>query len=296
MGAKRDGWARHLEGWELGLLAVGIALLGVWLGLPRPVEPRVVPLPEIDRRVIARARAFDDARAELARTSALSFEVRAVGEEVRRHGAAIVRGDLAGASQARDQARRLTRALKGRTSVEPLQMLRAVQTQLFLQAMGRFRKSGKPDRELEELGANFIEKARAAGWIAGDGTLLLDDEALRALYRVRWAELTGALENAALRPSLDEFRLYYRVLLEHPEGLSPLDQDEHRLGYVNALSRLDGEFPGDLARGVLLYRLGRPQAAYLAFSAHAAAHGDGAWSLRVRNYALAALAQASATE
>ena len=119
---------------------------------------------------------------------------------------------------------------------------------------------------------------------------------LRALYRVRWADLTGSLEVPPLRPSLDEFRLYYRTLLEHPEGKSPFEQDERRLAYASALGRIDGEFATDVARGVLLFRLGRPQAAYAAFSAYAASHESGPWLHAVRNYALSALAQGQPTE
>jgi hypothetical protein len=277
-------------------VAVGFAVLAVWLGLPRPVEPRVLPLPDVDRRVIAHARSLDAERAERARREPLSFEVRALGEQVRRHGAAVVRGDASGATETRDEARRLTRVLAASNAIEAVQTLRATQSELFLQALRRFRHSGSTDADLTELGANFIEKSRSVGWIDAEGRLLLSDEEVAALYRVRWAELTSALEISALRPSLDEFRLYYRVLFEHPEGQYGAEQDERRLLYVAALARVDSEYPADLARGVLLYRLGRARAAYLAFSAHRAAHEDGPWSLYARNYALAALAQASATE
>ncbi|MGC4091830.1 MAG: hypothetical protein QM756_28895 [Polyangiaceae bacterium] len=296
MGASQSRWARHLEGWELGLLAVAVALVAVWLGLPRPVEPRTFPLPNVDRRVILRGRAVDLERAARAASGALPFEVRALGEHVRRHGAAVVRADAVSASEARDAARRLSRSLEQRGSGELVQQLRAAQSALFMQAVERFRQSGRADRELDELGANFVEKCRSAGWLDADNHLLLAEGDLLALYRVRWAELTGTLELGSLRPNLDEFRLYYRVLLEHPEGQSPPEQDERRLAYVSALGRIDQEFPSDVARGVLLFRLGRPQAAYMAFSAHAAAHEDGPWALSARNYALSALAQVQAAE
>ena len=295
-GSSSAGWRRHLEGWELGLLAVVVALIAVWLGLPRPVEPRLLPLPEIDRRTLARSIALDRTRAARAHERPLAYEVRAVGELVRRHGAAVARGDGGAAAEARDEARRLCRSLVASGALEELQALRATQTELFLQAVERFRQSGKADTELSELGANFIEKSRRAGWLDAEGRPLLSTDELRALYRVRWAELTGALEVGRLRPTLDEFRLYYRALLEHPEGLSAQEQDERRLVYVSALARIDAEFPANLARGVLLSRLGRVRPAYDAFSAFATSHEQGPWALRARNYALWALAQASATE
>lgn len=219
-----------------------------------------------------------------------------MGELVRRHGAAVARGDGGAAAEARDEARRLCRSLAASGTLEELHALRATQTELFLEAVERFRQSGKLDADLSELGANFIEKSRRAGWLDGEGHLALSDEELRALYRVRWAELTGALEIGRLRPSLDEFRLYYRVLLEHPEGLTDSERDERRLVYVTALGRIDSEFPTHLARGVLLSRLGRVRAAYDAFSAFGVTHEQGPWALRARNYALWALAQASAPE
>src|SRR6187401_2297567 len=132
MGASPKSLAGHLEGWELGLLAVAIAGLAVWLGLPRPVEPRLLPLPDVDRRVIVRVRALDAARAERVRSAPLPFEVRALGEQVRRQGAAAVHHDAVSARAARDEARRLIRVLEPRLSAEPLQALRATQTELFL--------------------------------------------------------------------------------------------------------------------------------------------------------------------
>lgn len=181
-------------------------------------------------------------------------------------------------------------------SLEELRALSALQTQLFLDAVARFRRSGAQDNELTELGANFVDKGRRAGWVDDEGQLALADDAVRALYRVRWAELTGTLAVSALRPTLDEFRLYYRVLLEHAEGLTERERDEHRLAYVAALARIDPEFPADLARGVLFARLGRASSAYQAFAAFIASHPDGPWLLRARNHALWALAQAPATE
>lgn len=289
-------WRRHLEGWQLGLLAVGVALLAAWLGLPRPVEPRLVPLPEVDRRALSRSEALDAERAARVRERPLAYEVRAVGELLRRHGGAAARGDARAAAEARDEARALVRSLAARGSFEELRTLSALQTQLFLDAVERFRERGVRDSELSELGGNFIETGRRAGWVDEAFHLMLPNDAVRVLYRVRWAELTGALAVSQLRPTLDEFRLYYRVLLEHAEGKSERDRDEHRLAYVAALARLDPEFPAEFARGVLFGRLGRASAAYQAFAAFLANHPDGPWVLRARNHALWALAQVPATE
>src|SRR5262245_36754517 len=84
--APARGFRRHLDGWQLGLLAIGAACCAGWLGVPRPVEPTLVPTPEVDRRVLARTLAADRQRAGRAETSGLGFEVRALGELVRAFG------------------------------------------------------------------------------------------------------------------------------------------------------------------------------------------------------------------
>jgi hypothetical protein len=302
---RRLGISRHFEGWQLGLVAVAVALCALWLALPRPVEPTLLPLPEVDRRVLARERAEDRARAREAERVGLPFEARALGELVRRHGAAAAALDGAAARQARDDARSLIASVERRHGYETLRQLRALQSELFLQAVRTsvaFRRPDAKDRELEELGGNFVEKAKRSAWVDSSGDLLFREDELAMLFKLRWTELVGRLDRLELRPKLDEFRLYYRALLEHPEAagnaVSPSshEQDERRLSYTAALGRIDGDFPLALAQGVLLYRLGRKDQARAAFSGHLAAHQDGPWALRARNYALATLAQVRPTE
>lgn len=286
-----SGIARHFEGWQLGLLAVGVAVCALWLALPRPVEPVLVPLPEVDREVIARARSEERALALDAERAPLPFELRAVGELLRRHGARTAKHDAQGAHEAREDARQLILQVERRSGLQGLRRLRAVQTELFLRALTGFSERAPRTRELEELGGDFAQKAKRSGWLDAEGKLRLSEDELFVLFRVRWTELAGKLSSPALRPRLDEFRLYYRVLLEHPGGGSSRDRDERRLAAVGALARIDSEFPRALAEGVLLYRLGLRERAMAAFSAHLAAHGDGPWALRAKNYALATLAQ-----
>lgn len=291
-----SGIARHFGGWQLGLLAVGVALCGLWLALPRPVEPKLLPLPEVDREVLARARTEEQALARDAERSPLPFEVRAVGELIRRHGARVAAQDARGARQARDDARQLIAKVERRYGAEALRRLRAVQTEFFLRSAAGLAARAPRSQELEELAGNFAQKAKSLGWLDPGGKLSLREEELFVLFRVRWTELAGRLESPELRPRLDEFRLYYRLLLEHPGGATRREQDERRLAYLPALARIDSDFPRTLAEGVLLYRLGRKEQALIAFSAHLAAHADGPWALRAKNYALAALAQVRPTE
>jgi hypothetical protein len=286
-----SGIARHFEGWQLGLLAVAVAVCALWLALPRPVEPVLVPLPEVDRAVVARARSEDRELALNAERTPLPFELRAVGELLRRHGARAAKSDAHGAQEAREDARQLVLQVERRYGAQALRRLRALQTELFLRALAGFSGRASPSRELEELGGNFAQKAKSSGWLDAEGKLRLSEDELFVLFRVRWTELAGELNSPELRPRLDEFRLYYRVLLEYPGGDSPRERDEHRLAAVGALARIDSDFPHALAEGVLFYRLGLRDRALTSFSAHLAAHADGPWALRAKNYALGTLAQ-----
>ncbi len=288
--------ARHFEGWQLGLLAVGLAALSAWLALPRPVEPDEVPLPLVDRQQLARGRANDVARAELALKRQLPFAARAVGELVRRHGRLVALGNGQEANLVRAELRAQWAAARKELGAEQLAQLRAIQAELWLNAVEQWQRTGKPSAELDELGGGFPQKAKRMGWADEQGKLRLSATEQWVLFVVRWSELVGAIRDPSLRPSLDQFRLYYHVLLRHPGGDEPAEQDEARLAYVRALSQIDGSFPSDLARGVLLYRLGRAPAALAAFTGHLATHPNGPWTLRCKNYGLAALAASEDSE
>src|SRR5262245_62035161 len=95
-GANRTGFRRHLEGWQAGALAVGIAAVGAALAIPWKVEPRDVPLPFADERALKRTLEGDRDRAreiapELERELSLGtggpmFDLRAFGEALRAYG------------------------------------------------------------------------------------------------------------------------------------------------------------------------------------------------------------------
>ena len=176
---------RHLRGVELGLVAVVMALIAVWLALPRPVEPgEILPLPELDRAREKTEREADHERARRARATALPYEVRAVGELVRRYGSYEARGDDNGAERARHDAFDLRKRAQERFGPEPLLALRALQTELFAARLEELGRLVSDDRELSELGGNLPAHARRAGWVADDGTLRLSKQELLTMYRV----------------------------------------------------------------------------------------------------------------
>jgi hypothetical protein len=264
-----------------------MATCAVWLALPRPVEPDVLPLPAVDRRALQRALEVESALAEMATSSPLSFEVRAIGELVRRYGLAVKAHDTGAAQGAKLELAALVSAVVPRLGSEPVRRLRALQAQLFLAAVERWQASGRTDRDIDELGGDFTEKCQSAGWLDAKGRLALSQAELSVQFRVRWTELAGRLDDADFRPSLDEFRLYFRTLLERPEPGAEVD--ERRLPIVLKLSHIDSEYPSALAAGVLFARLGRRDAARSAFAAHLEQRPNGPWAARARNYELAML-------
>ena len=284
---KVGGYRRHLEGWQLGLATVGIALLALALVLPRPAATAVLPLPQVDAE--ARDRAEQQAAAARARARArpLPFAVRAVGEAVRRYGRAEVTRDPPQISSALAHLRR-TVQLAREHPPELLLQLRAVQSELFLDALRAWEEGGQRTPELAELGGSFLDGARAFGWIDERGRLRLSEPERAVLFEFRWLELLGVRDAPAFAPSLDAWRRYFRCLLQHPqapgpEGSTP-DADRARLAYVSALARVDPEYPAALARGVLHQRLGEVLEAREALEQHLRAHPHGPWALRARNH------------
>jgi hypothetical protein len=229
---------------------------------------------------------------ELARDArrGLPREVRAVGELVRRVGRAEASGDLETARADGDALKRAVAVAAHQDGGRPLLALRALQTELFLAAVRARALGAGEDHELSELGGAFEGRARRAGWFAPERVLVADEQ-LAALFRVRWSQLTGLSRVPAFTPTLNDLRLYYDHRLRRPDAsLTRHEQLEAQLSDVRALAELDPDYPKDLAMGVLLYQLGATDRALESFRSHLRAHPDGEWSLRARNYATACAA------
>jgi hypothetical protein len=290
----RRGTRGPLEGIELVLVAFVIVLLAVLLAAPRATPPELLPLPLPDRRVLFRAASEERELAASARKRTLSFDVRAVGELFRRFGASTESGQ--GASQRlladlRAAARHAERLQNGR----PLRELRAVQTELFIAAAREWESSGRVPRELRELGGDFPELATENGWFNG-GRLVLDEAERAMLFRQRWGELTGLGKRPGFVTTLDEQRANFSFLLRHPSGRDGQARRERQFAYVNALEKLDRNYPAHFARGVLLYRSGAFDAAAAAFQTQLEQPGSPRYRLRARNHLLASLAESPSEE
>ena len=287
---KGRGYRRHLEGWQLGLLAVSFALLALALVMPRPAHDPIVPLPRLDHQEEQRARVRRADALERARRRGLPFSVRAVGEAVRRYGRAETTHDGPQLGSALAHLRRTVLLARQDSKAELLLELGAVQTELFLTALGEWEATGKQTAELVELGGTFSELAEKFGWMDPKRRLRLDEAERAVLFEFRWLELLGLREERAFSPSLDEWRRYFRCLLQYPQtpgGLRGPDSARVRLDYVTALMKVDAEYPAALAKGMLHQQLGESGDAQRELAAHLSAHPHGAWSLRARNHWLA---------
>jgi hypothetical protein len=263
------------------------------LAVAQSSVPADLPAPQVDRRMIAIAGDEAIALAGEARNSPLPYEVRAVGELFRRYGAAEAAGrsDL---GQLLVDLRHAAADAAHRRPPRELARLQAVQTELFIAAVVAWER-GEGTGELDQLGGGLLGRAREHGWLDG-GRLLMSSTERRVLFRLRWAELTGLRNRVPFVPALDDWRVYYGFLLEHPEGRDEAERLRKQFGYVTALAKRDPTYPLWLARGVLLYRSEAFAESADAFAAHLDQHPDGPYALRAKNHLLAALAKAEGRE
>ncbi len=284
------GWKRHLEGWPLATCALAIALLSAWLVTPRATRPDVLPLPEPSPS--ATESFWDEQRllAGAARRQSLSWGIRAVGESYREYSNAVALAH-SGRAELHDLRSRARAALDAGHELG-LRRLRAVQGELFLNALGRWDRTQRPSRELRELSGDFAEKARRSGWL-DDAYPRLDSKDFAAMFYVRWTFLAGLLDDEHLRPPEALWQAYFRALLLKPEGSksNPAAITERQLSYVKAMSHHDPQYPRAFAEGVLLYRARRHRQAKSAFEQFLATPTNQRWRLRARNHWLECRAQ-----
>lgn len=299
-GVKR-GVRRHLEGWQAGAVVVLMVAGAVLLAVPRAVPPTTVPLPAIDHAALLETTRRDDDLAATAEARPLDTDVRAVGRDVRAYNAATARRDELAVEQARRAlAVTVTRAIA--RGPEELLALRAYQTRRFLDEVTLWQDSGTVSTELTELAGDFMVVAQRNRWCTPDGRrLALDEPTLRTFYKKRWGEVTGLTEGP-FALTLDEDRVRYGFLLRHPfEGraaahraevrpeLAAIDRRRAQLETIARLEARDVDYPGDFARGVVLYQMGRFGLAVDAFRRHLTRHEDGPYALRAHNHLKAAL-------
>jgi hypothetical protein len=324
MVARKEGIGRHLEGWELGVIAVTAALLGTLLFVPLRVAPEDLPLPIADERSLAQAQQIDEEMAlrvvpllerELAHAAASDgadaathggepatlYDLRAFGEAFRAYGNAEASSDMYEAVRLR---KKLLEATARARSIGDRELLglRAYEKRRFVEELARWEHSGTVSDEMTGLGGSFLSLAERYGWTT-DHRLAMGDAVRGIFFERRWNELTGLTE-APYALSVDQSRVLYRYWLMHPPVETAVVSfadacrlaDEWRLRKVTEIARFDPAYPAALARGVLLYRLGRYPAAADALRDHLRSASGGAFALRARNYLAEATARAAALQ
>jgi len=275
-----------LQGYELGLVTLGMVFTFALLALPRASRPETLPLPRASRVLSERDEVTQSELTATAEQAGLPFEVRAVGEAIRHFG--LVNGKHEDTGHDRQDIEQRARVVLDQGNARPLLELRAVQTEYFLRALARFSQNGVITQDLSELGGDFIQQAQRSGWLDGARRCRADTLTLRAMFRVRWSELSGLGHVFPFAPSLNDSRLYYRFLLLYPERLSdhPSEDDDNaaRLKLVSALSHVDPDYPSAFAQGYLLFRLGDVRSAALAYRRQLAQQDSGPYALLARNY------------
>lgn len=315
---QRAGLARHFEGWQPAALAVFLAGSTALLAVPRSVEPIDLPEPNIDRRSLEQAALRDEALAAGADQARLDVDVLELGSAIFAYGQAEAAGD--GPAFGRERQHVLDAVHRAaRVGAPAILALRAHHLRSFVQEIRRWEQTGAESERLRQLAGDFAGMVRRNGWVTGQRAgerprLLMDGAVLAAFFKSRWNLVTG-LSGELFVLALDESRVLYRFLLQHPsrslEGVasrtpqspapraaataSELERSlmaQYRLKKLDELAAVDPSFPVHLARGVVLYQLQRYPLAVEAFRRHLEGAPDGPLTLRAQNYLRAALGRA----
>jgi len=277
--------AKAFDGWQLGLALVGASLLVVLIVVPRPQMPNEIPHPTPNMAILHELAERDAIWAREVQHRGLPFETRQVGETFRMFGVAAAAQEASIAETLLGEMRTQIRAVR---DTDSLLRLRAYQTQDFLRELEAFESTGVASRGLDELGGEFVAMARTAGWLAQKGPreqLLADQPTRRALFRKRWADILH-LPADKFGVTLDEERAIHAFLFLHPvarEQRNCLAANEVLLRRVTAFGTKDETYPTDYARGLLLLRLDRPEAAVEPLARFLETHPNGPYTLHARN-------------
>ncbi len=276
--------------------------------LPRRGVPDSVPLPIPDARELDRVATRDDELAAQARREPLPGVVRALGSALRAYHVFEAGGRAQDLGKARSEVdAALGEALKA--GDDALLRLRAVELQMFLEALRRFESTGAESPEIAALAGSFVRSMTTAGWCEGH-RLVPDESARRAMFKEMWSAFLGLESRPAFELSLDEQRALYSLFLSHPHP-SPATRaslDEARRGAhspeacqavveaervateawrierIGRLASIDPGYPADYARGVARFRRGEYSLAAQAFQSWLGAHPDGPLALRAQSF------------
>lgn len=282
-----------MDGWQAGAIVVAVAIVVALVSVPRPAVIDELPLPRTNLRIVAERSRVDEARARTLENQRPDYDVRALGEAIRLYGAADAAGDTPLGSRYLQKVGEATVPALAH-GAEAVLSLRAFQMTLFLRELRAWEHSGVETAELRELAGGIIALLKRSQWVQPSGqgfTLKPDRFVLEILFRKRWNELTG-FKDPPFAVSLDEERAAYAFMLLHPivaPGTAPdrasqcRAADQYVLRKVVELSAIDPQYPSELARGMLLLRMGRPKDAVDVLAARVDRGDSGPYAMLVRN-------------
>ncbi len=282
-----------LSGWPLVLPSAGVAIIAALLAAPRATEPSTVPQPVLRHREMNAEFHELEQQAAAARAQPLPFAIREVGEVYRRVGRTQFDGP-----KLLDDGRALgwqalVRAARAKFGDTPLLQLRAVQVQMFVNALSEWDKTGKPSGDLIELGGDFTHLAMKNRW-RQDGRLVMSHEERWALGLLRWNSLARVSDARPFRLSRNVELVQLRYFFAHPPSDVPTPELRQRI--IKRYSELDPGYPLEYARGVLATTQGQFELAAASFSRQLQAHPDGSYVARARNHLIWVTAHMPAVE
>jgi hypothetical protein len=265
-------------------------------------------MPAVDWVSLRATTMADDQRAVSAQTESLSVPVRAVGKAYRTYNAVVAAQNSTKLTNSRYA---VTTAAKKAMSQgrDELLTLRAYETVRFVAEVRHWEKTGETSDELRDLSGDFIDAIRRNPWCRRDGQtreLIVTDDVLRVLFKVRWNDIVGVItpETPEFALTVDENRVRHGFLIRHPfRTRADLRQgpfgdtmtERRRLASVDRLGKIDDAYPALLARGVVHFQAGSSARAASAFRSYLADSPDSPYSLRTQNYLKAALDKSNET-
>lgn len=288
-------FARLFEGWQVGVVTVGIVALVAAVIVPRSASPDGLPPPSVTRAEIRAAELRTREQAVAATEDGLSQDVALLGARLRVLGRVEATGNdvditRAGASLAEAARPALTKDPGG------VVKLRAYQALRFVDAFHAYMMSGEYSDELLELGGDTLAQLKHEGWLQTLDTAPADYRVLlTAIYKRRFKKLIGA--HPALEYDPVEERVLIGYFLEHPPRTA-LASNERELeatqggfliSQLDDLAKLEPAYPFAFAKGIVFYRMGRFEESSAAFDFYLQTVENGPYRLRAINYLKASI-------
>ncbi|MCH2108188.1 MAG: hypothetical protein MK135_02580 [Polyangiaceae bacterium] len=243
------GIARKPLSLQTTIITMIVIAPGTFAVTARPTTPQFLPVP-LNQGKLKQRFNKDLKLARQAQAKSLPTNIRALGEEIRRFNYSPPQQKRAHL----DAIEALVQDALLKKRIPELLQLRALQSQLFLQALHKWQVPQEPSVELLELGGKFSLVAQQS-WRTAEGKWLATDAQLTSLFHEQWARTTGLRTRKTFQLSPQEAIDHYSFLLQLPPGFLSTLQVELaplRLSYIDQIGKNDPRYPRLFARGIVL--------------------------------------------